>query len=64
MDCRLLPDTDSAVHDFEENGQHLTIFNSFGEDPLRETPIGLLRARWNFIGDTKTSEIFLYSGKW
>ena len=25
---------------------------------LREAPIWLLRGRWNFIGDTQTSEIF------
>jgi len=31
----LLPDVQSAVHDFEESGEHLTMFNCFGEDPLQ-----------------------------
>ena len=35
IDSCLLPDVESAVQDFEENGRHLTIFNSFGEDPLQ-----------------------------
>ena len=34
IDSRLLPDKESAVHDFEENGGHLTTFSVFGEDPL------------------------------
>ena len=38
IDPRLLPDVESAVHDFEETGGQLTIFNSFGEDPLQRNP--------------------------
>ena len=35
IDSHLLPDVESAVHDFEEHGGQLTIFNSFEEDPLK-----------------------------
>lgn len=35
----MLPDVDSAVAEFESNGGQLTIFSSFGEDPLRLSPI-------------------------
>ena len=38
IDSCLLPDVESAVQEFEENGGHLTIFNSFGEDPLQRNP--------------------------
>ena len=35
IDSDMLPDVDSAVNQFERNGGQLTIFSSFGEDPLR-----------------------------
>ena len=38
IDSRLLPDKESAVHDFEENGGHLTTFSVYGEDPLEGSP--------------------------
>lgn len=39
VDSDMLPDVDSAVAEFESNGGQLTIFSSFGEDPLRLSPI-------------------------
>lgn len=33
----LVPETDTAVRQFEGFGGHLTIFSSFGEDPLKDS---------------------------
>jgi len=33
-----LPDAEAAVADFEGNGGHLTIFSTFGDDPLQQNP--------------------------
>lgn len=33
---QLIPDPDSAVQQYESLGGHLTIFSSFGQDPLRD----------------------------
>ena len=38
IDPALLPDCESAVNDFESQGGQLTIYNSFGEDPLHSHP--------------------------
>jgi len=38
IDPALLPDSESAVNDFESHGGQLTIYNSFGEDPLHGHP--------------------------
>ena len=32
----LLPEPEDAVQQYEASGGHLTIFSSFGEDPLRD----------------------------
>ena len=36
--ARLIPSVDSTVHDFERNRGQLTLFSSFGEDPLQGSP--------------------------
>ena len=38
IDSRLLPNTGSAVKEYETLGEQLTIFNCFGEDPLQNSP--------------------------
>lgn len=35
IDPALLPEPEKAVEEYEATGGQLTIFNSFGEDPLR-----------------------------
>ena len=35
IDNTLVPAADEAVRMYEENGGHITIFNEFGQDPLR-----------------------------
>ena len=38
IDSRLIPQVESAVREFETNGGQLTVFSSFGEDPLQGSP--------------------------
>ena len=35
IDSRLIPSVESAIQEFERNGGQLTVFSSFGEDPLQ-----------------------------
>ena len=35
---RLIPSVGSAVRDLESNGGQLTLFSSFGKDPLQGSP--------------------------
>ena len=37
IDPAFLPEPESAVEEYEATGGQLTIFNSFGEDPLRNS---------------------------
>ena len=38
IDSRSLPNTDSAVEEYETLGEQLMTFNCFGEDPLQSSP--------------------------
>ena len=38
IDPTLLPDGETAVQEYESNGGQLTVFSSFGEDPLQGNP--------------------------
>jgi len=38
VDCRVLPDVETAVQEFESSGGQLTYFSGFGEDPLCSNP--------------------------
>ena len=38
IDSRLIPSVESAIREFERDGGQLTVFSSFGEDPLQGSP--------------------------
>ena len=48
IDPTLLPDDESAVHDFKANGGQLTVFSCFGEDPLQRSPSLLVQRETEF----------------
>ena len=48
IDSRLLPDTDSAVEEYETRGGQFTTFNCFGEDPLQSSPTLVARREADF----------------
>ena len=61
IESHTLPDVESAVHNFEEGGGHLTIFNCFGEDPLHVSPTLVAQREAEFYRHYPDFGKFFYS---
>lgn len=48
IDPTLLPDGETAVQEYESNGGQLTVFSSFGEDPLQGNPSSIAEREAEF----------------
>ena len=49
------------MYDFEENGGHLTIFSSFGEDPLQGNPYLVAQRETEFYRRYQDFRNFFYT---
>ena len=49
------------MYDFEENGGHLTIFSSFGEDPLQRNPYLVAQREMEFYRRYQDFRNFFYT---
>jgi len=59
IDPSIIPEANDAVRQFQSAGGHLTIFNSFGEDPLQCNPALVTQRDMEFLRyHADFSEIF------
>ena len=61
IDSRPLPSVENAIHNFEGSGGHLTIFNSFGEDPLQRSPLMVAQREREFLSKYPDFETFFHT---
>ena len=61
IDPRLIPDQETAVREFEAHGGQLTMFSSFGEDPLQGNPSLVAQREAEFHGRYSDFSQFFYT---